>query len=53
MEGRRMIMIIGPKAGVIRSPGDIDEPLPEIRRPVPPPMGGSGSGLGPIRKPHS
>jgi hypothetical protein len=32
MEGRRMVMVLGPRAGVIR-------PTPLLRPPVPPPAG--------------
>jgi translation initiation factor IF-3 len=42
MEGRRMVMVIGPKAGVIRREGDA-APAPVIKKPVPPPIASHSS----------
>jgi translation initiation factor IF-3 len=41
MEGRRMVMLVGPKGGVIRRPEGAPPPAPAPVRPGPPPAAGA------------
>jgi translation initiation factor IF-3 len=43
MEGRRMVMVLGPRSGVIRPAGPAAPPSAPISRPVPPSSGGQPS----------
>jgi translation initiation factor IF-3 len=50
MEGRRMVMVLGPRTGVIRSAVPVPAQTPVVSRPVPPTGGGPGQDP-PVRKP--